>query len=133
MTREEIKYRMKRLARKFCKRNKVYEEFDSSVGKLIEKAYISAYLLCLHESQSNEDLATVAYMQGAERYKPKWHKVADGDLPKHEVNVLVLFNKQCVDIAHYNYDYKEWHFADSIVRDVIAWCEIPRYAEGGIK
>ena len=55
MTREDIKYRMKRLARKFCKRNKVYEEFDSSVGKLVEKAYISAYLLCLHENQHNEE------------------------------------------------------------------------------
>ena len=54
----------------------------------------------------------------------EWHFVKDGDLPKHEVNVLVLFNKQCVDIAHYNYDYKEWHFADSIVYDVIAWKEI---------
>lgn len=54
----------------------------------------------------------------------EWHYVKDEDLPKHEVNVLVLFNKQCIDIAHYNYDYKEWHFVDSIVRDVIAWKEI---------
>ena len=54
----------------------------------------------------------------------EWHYVKDGDLPKHEVNVLVLYNVQCIDIAHYNYDYKEWHFADSIVRDVIAWKEI---------
>jgi hypothetical protein len=48
----EIKYRMKRLARKFCRRNNVYEEFDSSVGRLIEKAYSSAYLLCLHENKT---------------------------------------------------------------------------------
>ena len=54
----------------------------------------------------------------------EWHFVKDGDLPKHEVNVLVLYNVQCIDIAHYNYDYKEWHFIDSIVRDVIAWKEI---------
>ena len=54
----------------------------------------------------------------------EWHYVKDGDLPKHEVNVLVLYNVQCIDIAHYNYDYKEWHFIDSIVRDVIAWKEI---------
>ena len=54
----------------------------------------------------------------------EWHFVKDGDLPKHEVNVLVLYNVQCIDIAHYNYDYKEWHFTDSIVRDVIAWKEI---------
>ena len=36
----------------------------------------------------------------------EWHYVKDGDLPKHEVDVLVLFNEQCIDIAHYNYDYK---------------------------
>ena len=61
--------------------------------------------------------------------RQKWHKVADEDLPKHEVNVLVLYNVQCIDIAHYNNDYKEWHFRDSIVRDVIAWCELPKFEE----
>ena len=59
----------------------------------------------------------------------EWHFVKDGDLPKHEVNVLVLYNVQCIDIAHYNYDYKEWHFRDSIVRDVIAWHELPKFEE----
>ena len=52
MTKEEIKSRMKHLARKFCRRNNVYKEFDGSVGKLIEKSYLSAYLLCLHESKN---------------------------------------------------------------------------------
>ena len=59
----------------------------------------------------------------------EWHFVKDGDLPKHEVNVLVLSNVQCIDIAHYNYGYKEWHFRDSIVRDVIAWYELPKFEE----
>lgn len=49
--RKEIKYRMKRLARKFCRRNNVYFCFDGSVAELIEKAYLSAYLLCLHENK----------------------------------------------------------------------------------
>lgn len=71
-----------------------------------------------------------AFLAGLKAGRPKWHKVADGDLPEHEVNVLVLYNVQCIDIAHYNYDYKEWHFTDSIVRDVIAWCEIPKYING---
>jgi hypothetical protein len=70
-----------------------------------------------------------AFLAGLKAGRHKWHKVADGDLPKHEVNVLVLHNVQCIDIAHYNYDYKEWHFTDSIVREVIAWCEIPKYTE----
>ena len=69
------------------------------------------------------------FLDGLKAGRPEWHKVADGDLPKHEVNVLVLYNVQCIDIAHYNYDYEEWHFSDSIVRDVIAWCEIPKYTE----
>lgn len=60
----------------------------------------------------------------------EWHYLKDGDLPEHEINVLVLFNKQCIDIAHYNYDYKEWHFTDSIVHDVIAWKEILLPKEG---
>lgn len=51
MTKDEIKARMKHLARKFCRRNDVYRSFDSSVGKLIEKAYLSAYFLCLHEGK----------------------------------------------------------------------------------
>lgn len=71
-----------------------------------------------------------AFLAGLKAGRPQWHFVKDGDLPKHEVNVLVLFNKQCIDIAHYNYDYKEWHFADSIVYDVIAWKEIV-LPEGG--
>lgn len=55
MTKEEkseIKFRMKRLARKFCRRNDVYRSFDDSVGKLVEKSYLSAYLLCLHENKN---------------------------------------------------------------------------------
>lgn len=54
MTKEEkkkIKYRMRQLARRFCRRNNVYEKFDGSVGELIEKGYFSAYLLCSHENK----------------------------------------------------------------------------------
>ena len=83
----------------------------------------------LEERFYNEIKFKQAYLAGAELGYNKtneWHFVKDGDLPKHEVNVLVLYNVQCIDIAHYNYDYKEWHFRDSIVRDVIAWCELPK-------
>ena len=89
---------------------------------------------CMHQSlledvrnnicKAFEDDAKFVYNKANE-----WHFVKDGDLPKHEVNVLVLYNVQCIDIAHYNYDYKEWHFRDSIVRDVIAWHELPKFEE----
>ena len=91
---------------------------------------IDTYETCLYDNlpytndsrareESFRDGATFGYNKANE-----WHFVKDGDLPKHEVNVLVLYNVQCIDIAHYNCDYKEWHFIDSIVRDVIAWKEI---------
>ena len=51
MMKDKHKTRMKRLARKFCRRHNVYAEFDSSVANLIEHAYVSAYLICLHESR----------------------------------------------------------------------------------
>ena len=84
---------------------------------------------CMHQSllEDVRDNICKAFEDGAEfgyNKANEWHFVKDGDLPKHEVNVLVLYNVQCIDIAHYNYDYKEWHFRDSIVRDVIAWKEI---------
>lgn len=55
MTKDErsrIKYRMKRLAGKFCRRNHVYESFDDSVGELIKRSYLSAYFQCLHENKN---------------------------------------------------------------------------------
>lgn len=48
---KEIKYRIKRLAKKFCRRNDVDRRFGSSEENLIVKAYLSAYLLCLHENK----------------------------------------------------------------------------------
>ena len=74
--------------------------------------------------QSGISRALIEFAELGYNKANEWHFVKDGDLPKHEVNVLVLYNVQCIDIAHYNYDYKEWHFIDSIVRDVIAWKEI---------
>ena len=74
-------------------------------------------------NKARKELGTLGFIDGYNKAN-EWHFVKDGDLPKHEVNVLVLYNVQCINIAHYNYDYKEWHFDDSIVCDVIAWKEI---------
>lgn len=78
------------------------------------------------------DFATIAYMQGAERYKTKWHKVADGDYPPSEkggytINVLT----DCGNIAYYNYDLDCWVAEPASVEidPPVAWCEIPKYKE----
>lgn len=58
--------------------------------------------------------------------KSKWHKVADGDLPKDENDVLVYSGedwRMCV--GRYFPKYKAWESGC----DTIAWCEIPKYTE----
>lgn len=62
MTNEELKekkkadkdltFRIKHLANKFIKRNRVIETYDCSVVDLIKKAYICAYRICIHHCHS---------------------------------------------------------------------------------
>lgn len=86
-----------------------------------------------------------AYLAGLKAGRPKWHKVADGDLPKPNIAVLVClqFEKWTTTyIAYYRPAIKKWQMynmheaqrqpieADYIDADeVIAWCEIPKYTE----
>ena len=66
------------------------------------------------------------FLAGLKEGKPKWHKVADGDLPKDENDVLVYSGedwRMCV--GRYSPKYKAWETGC----DTIAWCEIPKYTE----
>ena len=71
------------------------------------------------------DIATVAYMQGAERYKPKWHKVADGDLPKNTRYVWTNVGASYYDDDR---DCPCWRDEFGRTQGVIAWCE-PKFEE----
>ena len=67
-----------------------------------------------------------AHLAGLKAGRPKWHKVADGDLPKDENDVLVYSGedwRMCV--GRYFPKYKAWEAGC----DTIAWCEIPKYTE----
>ena len=63
--------------------------------------------------------------------RPKWHKVADGDLPKENKRYLCKIKEfvgggisyECFD---YDTEYSSWKNACG---DVIVWCEIPKYTE----
>lgn len=99
-----------------------------------QRAIKQAYLAGLKEGKdmAEADLATVAYMQGAERYKTKWHKVTEGDYPpcekdNYSINVLT----DCGNIAYYNYDEECWVAEPSSaeIDPPVAWCEIPKYKE----
>lgn len=56
----------------------------------------------------------------------KWHKVADGDLPKDDRIVSDQEGNNVRYIKHLN----KWFYRyRSCKADVIAWCEIPKYME----
>ena len=99
-------------------------------------ANVKSHFLARFEAgkdMASTDLATVAYMQGAERYKPKWHKVADGDLPKENKLYLVKIKDNGLAIAYFNGQHWEtrYNLGDygHCVETVIAWCEIPTFKE----
>lgn len=68
----------------------------------------------------------------------KWHKVADGDLPKEtefiESDVLLLL-VQLKGTEHKRYELGRYIFSENVftythlklVEDVVAWCEIPKF------
>lgn len=65
---------------------------------------------------------------------PKWHKVADGDLPvrrciDNDGNVVRLFhNSWDKKLTWYRYDFHECEWWQ-METEPIAWCEIPEYTE----
>lgn len=85
------------------------------------------------ELKNNENLATVAYMQGAERYKPKWHKPSE-KLPE-ECSLVLAFAFDDSEPALFEFvasDTWEWmpRRIASLSNDQIkCWCEIPKYTE----
>ncbi len=103
MTKEEkskLKYRMKRLATKFCKRNYVYQSFDSSVGRLVEKSYFSAYLLCLHENKNK-----IAELENEKR--ALLSTIQEKDKAILEIQQQVKQLRCCLKCEHWDY-YKSF-------------------------
>ena len=80
-----------------------------------------------------------AYLAGLHEGQPKWHKVADGDLPKNEKDVLILYqdcDKRNLYTACYDTKAERWLYynLDDLLLEpfeynVIAWCEIPQFKE----
>lgn len=65
--------------------------------------------------------------------KDKWHKVADGDLPKGNCENILLYNKDHFCVTHsYSLGYYEngvFYNDCEMEEDTIAWREIPLYEE----
>ena len=72
-----------------------------------------------------------SFLDGLEAGRPKWHKVADGDLPNENKRYLCKIkefvgsgiNYECFD---YDTEYSSWKNACG---DVIEWCEIQKCTE----
>lgn len=90
--------------------------------------------ICSYTNRKRNHCIFTGFKDGLHEGQPKWHKVADGDLPKDDKQYLVLF--------YYNYKgKKEMSFGirDNLHSDfeihrcyteqIIAWCEIPQFKE----
>ena len=101
------------------------------LGKIAVRTFLAG--LEAGKGMAETDLATIAYMQGAERYKTKWHKVSGGDIPKENKIYLVEIKDNGLAIAYFNGLHWEtrYNLGDSghCVETVIAWCEIPKFKE----
>ena len=68
---------------------------------------------------------------GLKAGRPQWHKVADGDLPNTEREVLIFMwgSYYLGYYKQYDGEDRSWHFEDfdEESEQVIAWCEIPTF------
>ena len=114
---------------------------DEEMAEEYENAQDFCGLLdVLFEEQYNQDYGGLscyispyieqAYLAGLKAGRPKWHKVADGDLPIEHEYVLVY-----TDLANYyvservNDHFMTKGFGFIPMSTVIAWCEIPKYTK----
>ena len=75
------------------------------------------------KDMAETDLATIAYMQGAERYKPKWH-----NLQKDPNDVPNDYRCVWTNAGAGYHDDDGWWDDFGRLQGVIAWCE-PNYEE----
>lgn len=86
----------------------------------------------LHFGKFLIDLSPIrkeSFIAGLEAGKPKWHKVADGDLPKIGKPCLVYLANDYVITARLREDNVWTTNGRNAFENVIAWCEIPQYEE----
>lgn len=85
------------------------------------------------EGQTDYKALKQAFLAGLKAGRPKWHKVADGDLPKENNLYLVAIKDNGLAIAYFNSLHWEtkYNLCDfgHCIETVIAWCEIPKFEE----
>lgn len=108
--------------------NELKEKMDKDLDEALDVKNIIDFHFALLEKAYIKGLNT-----GLMVSRVKWHKVADGDLPKNGVLVLsekgtlVVYQGDCFRWVEYspnsdNIKLRKWE-------EPIAWCEIPKYTE----
>ena len=97
--------------------------------ELAEEYYYKTYPVTLNigEEERKEEVTDI-FLAGLKAGKPKWHKVADGDLPKNNTQVLALLENKRMKVSIFmenkftvwNKDYDTY----TKLYNVIAWKEI---------
>lgn len=118
--------------------SKVIAELKNEVLRLTDEEMAEEYVkeeVPFDTTESGEKLYTEydlkqAYLAGLKAGRPKWHKVADGDLPELYKDVLVVFPRGDCSVKLLT-NKNEWVGRGSwcSLTDAIAWCEIPEYTE----
>ena len=108
---------------------------DMGVRKPCKEAFLAG--LRAGKDMVETDIATIAYMQGAEQYKMKWHDLRKNpdDLPKESGYYIVSRYSNYLRIKRHSqtlYFIKGkrngWNTKMDTTQ-IIAWCEIPKYEE----
>lgn len=110
------------------------EEIKGLAREYIDSCTARAGFVILTEGIKNDfiDLFVAGFMKCLEQKadRPKWHKVADRDLPP--VNTTVL-NEDCDKVMYYGdgkwQEYSEYYEDYIDIEPPTAWCEKPEYME----
>ena len=119
--------------RKFTEEEKAKAELSEEDYKLSEEVIKPIYHNAVKNDFSFAKYGVECYHAGLKAGRPKWHKVADGDLPEEKKLYLVAIKENGLAISYFNginWETK-YNLGDfgHLVEKVIAWCEIPKYTE----
>ena len=99
--------------------------------KMTDKEMAKKYRESLWRRLVDENVEE-AWLAGLNEGRPKWHKVADGDLPKNRHNVWITYINAYyqTETTEASFRHKYWVINGHRTEcDVVAWCEIPQYTE----
>lgn len=94
---------------------------DMGVRNPCKKAFLAG--LKAGKDMAEADLATIAYVQGAERYRTKWH-----DLRKDPNDVPNNCRYVWTNVGAGYHDDDGWWDGFGRLQNVITWCE-PKFEE----